>query len=83
SAALEVSERIRRRLGEERWACRDGLRVTASFGIADLEALEPDDGESIVASLVSAADESLYRAKAAGRDRVYCLASTRSWRRTG
>jgi two-component system cell cycle response regulator len=83
SAALEVAERIRRRLGEERWACRDGLRVTASLGIADLDALESTSGESVANSLVAAADEALYRAKAAGRDRVYCLASTSSWRRTG
>ena len=84
SAALEVAERIRRRLAEERWACRDGLRVTASFGIADLDAIEATSpGEPIVASLVSSADEALYRAKAAGRDRVYCLAAPQSLRRTG
>lgn len=84
SAALEVAERIRRRLAEERWACRDGLKVTASFGIADLEAIESGSSvEPVAASLVCAADEALYRAKAAGRDRVYCLAAPRSLRRTG
>lgn len=74
-SALEVAERIRRRLGEERWACREALRVTASFGIADLVSAEravPDRHGS--EALVAAADEALYRAKAAGRDRVYCLA---------
>lgn len=71
-SAIEVAERIRRRLADERWPGRDRLRVTASFGIADLDGCGADAEASL---LVAAADEALYRAKAAGRDRVYALAS--------
>jgi diguanylate cyclase (GGDEF)-like protein len=41
-----------------------GLRVTASFGVAAAGATEPSD------SIVRRADEAMYRAKAAGRNRV-------------
>ncbi len=71
ASAIEVAERIRRRLSEERWSGHDRLQVTASFGIADLDACGVD---STAATLVEAADEALYRAKSAGRDRVYAVA---------
>lgn len=41
------------------------LRVTASFGVAELR-----DGDSELADMVRRADEALYRAKETGRDRV-------------
>jgi two-component system cell cycle response regulator len=69
--AMEVAERLRRQLSEQVWPGAEGLRTTASFGIADLAAL---DGAATPASLIAAADEALYRAKAGGRDRVYCVA---------
>jgi len=72
ASAIEVAERIRRRLSEERWPGRDRLQVTASFGIADLDGCERN---ASAASLVAAADEALYRAKSAGRDRVYAVAA--------
>jgi PleD family two-component response regulator len=41
------------------------LHVTASFGAA------ASNGTTTVIELVDAADEALYRAKRAGKDRVY------------
>ena len=69
----DVAEGVQlaKRLGE---AIRDqafevdghSLRVTASFGVAQLRS-----GESME-SLLFRADAALYEAKAAGRDVVYC-----------
>ena len=72
ASAIEVAERIRRRLSEERWPGRDRLQVTASFGIADLDGCR-SGGDAV--ALVAAADDALYRAKSAGRDRVYAVAA--------
>jgi diguanylate cyclase (GGDEF)-like protein len=69
--AMEVAERLRRHLAEQAWPGAESLRTTASFGIADLAALGMD---ATPERLVAAADEALYRAKAGGRDRVYCVA---------
>lgn len=67
--ALRVAERIRERIGGLEIATPHGIvRVTASLGIATLEA-----GESIDA-LLARADAALYRAKAEGRNR--CIAAT-------
>lgn len=41
-----------------------GLRLTASFGVTEYA------GQSHTEQLVAAADEALYRAKRAGKDRV-------------
>lgn len=49
----------------------DGLAVTASIGLATLEA---DDADA--ASLLRRADEAMYRAKRAGRDRVVDAGAT-------
>jgi len=62
--ATEVAERIRSDLSN---AFVSGVgRVTASFGVA----AAPQDGLT-VAALMKAADERLYEAKAAGRNRVW------------
>jgi len=68
-AAGEVAERLRRMVEAAR-ASFDGaeLGITASFGVACF----PDDAED-KQKLIEAADSALYRAKAAGRNRV-CLA---------
>jgi len=66
SAALERAERLRRLLSSTQFAGRDDLRVTASFGIAEIH-----PGESIE-SVVTRADQSLYEAKRQGRNRS-CL----------
>jgi len=46
----------------------DAIRVTASFGVASFA-----DGPS-VGAIVAAADDALYRAKRAGKNRVVCAA---------
>ena len=65
--AAQVAERIRAALAERVILSVDGapLHVTASFGVATSSAT------TTVQQLVEAADESLYRAKRAGKDRVY------------
>ena len=65
--AAQVAERIRAALAERVILSVDGapLHVTASFGVATSTAT------TTVQQLVEAADESLYRAKRAGKDRVY------------
>jgi diguanylate cyclase (GGDEF)-like protein len=65
--AAQVAERIRTALAERTIVSVDGepLRVTCSFGAA---ASSPS---STVEQLVDAADDALYRAKRAGKDRVY------------
>ena len=63
----QVAERIRAALADREILSVDGvaLHVTASFGVATSNAT------TTVQQLVEAADEALYRAKRAGKDRVY------------
>jgi diguanylate cyclase (GGDEF)-like protein len=65
--AAHVAERIRIALAERTIVSVDGdpLHVTASFGAS------ASDASTTVAQLVEAADDALYRAKRAGKDRVY------------
>jgi len=65
--AAQVAERLRVALSEREILSTDGvpLHVTASFGAA------ASNGGTTVVQLVEAADEALYRAKRAGKDRVY------------
>lgn len=60
--ALEVAERIRARVAAQRFPQR---KITVSIGIAEF----PQDGYTAEA-VISSADEALYEAKRAGRDRV-------------
>jgi diguanylate cyclase (GGDEF)-like protein len=60
--ALVVAERIRRQVERSRW---DGEGVTVSIGVASF----PEHGGELE-SLVKAADDALYAAKAQGRNRV-------------
>jgi len=67
--ARQVAERIRTAIssGSEVAGEKGPMRVTASFGVAMLEA--DDAGPE---SVMGRADAALYAAKAAGRDRVVC-----------
>jgi two-component system, cell cycle response regulator len=67
AAAAEVAERVRSRTASSIVAIGPGqtARITVSVGVA----VGPEDG-SDRASLLRAADQRLYEAKAAGRDRV-------------
>jgi diguanylate cyclase (GGDEF)-like protein len=70
-----VAERLRGHLAAQRVRLNGlELPVTASFGVAATENRRHCDAES----LIRAADAALYRAKAAGRDRV-CLARSADW----
>lgn len=64
--AMQVGEEIRRQL-EQANLEKDGvsLRPTISIGVASY----PEDGDQVL-ELIDAADQALYRAKAAGKNRV-------------
>ncbi len=66
-AAYAVAERIRRAVAREAFALPGGqmLRVQASIGIASFPDDDPEGGH-----LLERADEALYAAKGAGRNRV-------------
>jgi diguanylate cyclase (GGDEF)-like protein/PAS domain S-box-containing protein len=70
--AAAMAERLRRRVAARDFAPPGAvqLAVTVSVGVAAL-GLHGDDPEA----LVDAADQALYAAKAAGRDRVVCAAA--------
>ena len=74
--AADVAEAIRRRVEEMRFPVADGrtIDVRVSIGLASLG----PDGESpdTVDELLAAADAALYRAKAAGRNRVEPLVAS-------
>jgi diguanylate cyclase (GGDEF)-like protein len=65
--SAQVAERVRLALTQRGMVSAEGvpLRVTASFGVA---ASSPT---TTMSDLIEAADEALYRAKRAGKDRVY------------
>jgi diguanylate cyclase (GGDEF)-like protein len=62
--AAQLADRLRLALAARDISGAPGLRVTASFGVAEYA------GQSNTEQLVDAADSALYRAKRAGRDRV-------------
>jgi diguanylate cyclase (GGDEF)-like protein len=65
SGAVHLAERCRREIEKVNLPAKDDfLRPTASFGVADA------DGVPTAELLVDRADQALYRAKAAGRNRV-------------
>jgi two-component system, cell cycle response regulator len=64
---MEVAERHRVRISEIQWTDRPGVRISASFGVADLSCIS---GAPTPEKLIAAADQALYRAKKAGRNQV-------------
>jgi diguanylate cyclase (GGDEF)-like protein len=70
SGALVVAEKVRAALAASELAIGNlVLKVTASFGVAGFDQLEPGD-VAIVDRLIAQADACLYRAKSSGRNRV-------------
>ncbi|MGR2737910.1 sensor domain-containing diguanylate cyclase [Billgrantia sp. Q4P2] len=63
--AREIAETLRQRLQDAELRHHDGKVLTASIGVVTLV-----DGPLDVATLMQAADDALYRAKAEGRNRV-------------
>lgn len=64
SGAMQIAERLRGMLASKLWPA--GIRVTASFGVAELTA------EDTLNGLFERADNALYEAKRSGRNRVVC-----------
>lgn len=62
---LVIAERLRAAIAAASVPDHPGLRVTASFGLAAVDAVTPS-----AAALMAGADRALYAAKAAGRNRV-------------
>ena len=62
--AAQLAERVRIAIAERNIPGAPGLRMTASFGVAEY------GGETNADDLLAAADGALYRAKRAGKDRV-------------
>jgi len=60
--AKNVAEILRSAI--EKHSCKDDLKVTCSFGVAEIE--ENDDSKSLIAKV----DKALYKAKELGRNRV-------------
>ncbi len=61
--AMRLAERVRQTVEGARFAATNGETVTASFGVASADAASLDE-------LLQRADEALYAAKQAGRNRV-------------
>jgi two-component system, sensor histidine kinase LadS len=73
--AHAVAERIRRRIAETPFRITDkNVQVTVSVGVTCMVPTSP----KVESSLLQQADEALYQAKGAGRNRVVCLASDNS-----
>lgn len=71
AAAREVAERLRQAVERAPWdEVAPGLRVTVSVGVAEWAPADPD-----FAALARRADDSLYRAKNAGRNRIETAAA--------
>lgn len=74
SAARDLAERLRRNLAEPFDYLPAGFPVGASLGIA----LPPADGPVSIDQLVRAADQAMYRSKAAGGGRIVLHTDTTS-----
>ncbi|MGE5152626.1 MAG: GGDEF domain-containing protein [Bdellovibrio bacteriovorus] len=84
--AVGVAERIRRGVADSPIDLPGGerIKVTLSGGISPLEAADRSaDPASLGAAMLQRADQALYRAKAAGRDRIVATGSLEPPRPSG
>lgn len=71
--ALEIAERLRLSIQAHTYSgSLKGLKTTASMGVATY----PTDFITSVPDLIREADEAMYRAKAAGRNRIFSMNQT-------
>jgi diguanylate cyclase len=70
AGAVEVCERLRQRVAAHRWAGEPDLQVTLSIGLV---VQPPRPMIADMTTLIEQADAALYRAKAAGRNRVEAI----------
>lgn len=71
AGAVVAAERLRSKLASEVLKAHDvGIRVTASFGVANFTPLSQKEDLAVSATLIAAADRGLYQAKKSGRNRV-------------
>lgn len=73
--ALELGERLRRAVSDANpyRAGRESIRATISVGVSTRRHLVAETTEALAAALYKQADQGLYRAKQAGRNRVGTL----------
>ena len=78
--AMETARRHQQMLQEIRFTDRENVKISASFGVADLGCIENPNSPS---ELIEAADQALYQAKNNGRNCVVSSSSSRRFRSTG
>ena len=70
--AVRVLDRVRQVMEKTRWSAHPDHQVTCSFGVCDHPAGDPRNP----VSWIKTADEALYAAKRAGRNRIYVGSDT-------
>jgi len=80
SQAIEAAERIRQVVAStmHQTSISDPLHITVSVGLTTFDPLQNDETDHclIMQSLMNRADQAMYQAKAAGRNRVICWGKT-------
>lgn len=72
---IEIAERLRSRIADMRIASDSGIKVPTSISVGVTCWTNPMDGASTISDrLIKCADDAVYRAKSAGRNRVEYLA---------
>lgn len=78
--AMETARRHQQKLQDIRFTDRENVKISASFGVADLGCIGSSNSPS---ALIEAADQALYQAKNNGRNCVVSSSSSSRFRSTG